>query len=249
MRLSSMFFALLFAPLALSAQTSSAVLASPQSNQSCPVRLTADRLAASGQILTGAPTLSEKQRKQLELHEQRLKLQLQLQALGQQKAAAEAKLAQQKSAADPGVTKDLPGQIQILDAKISATKEQIAEIIYDTIRTLREPDKQGQGLDITLTKPITQIVSADIVVHGFAPTAHIIPATLSAPTEITETFHLTPAAGEPLLHSSVWTKSMSPVSWVELTRLDYADGTSWQSSTPRQCSATPSLYVLVGAAR
>jgi hypothetical protein len=93
---------------------------------------------------------------------------------------------------------------------------------------------------------MAQIVSADIVVHGYPPTTRAIPATPSAPKEVTESFHLAPDADQPLLHTSVWT-AMTAIRWVELTRLDYADGTSWQSSTPRECTAAPSLYVPASA--
>jgi hypothetical protein len=108
------------------------------------------------------------------------------------------------------------------------------------------PASHGQGLDITFARK-TQIASADIVVHGYPATLHVIPATPSAPSEITESFHLAANAGQPLLHPSVWTAHMVAISWVELTRLDYTDGTTWQSSAPRQCTAAPSLFVPVSA--
>jgi hypothetical protein len=107
----------------------------------------------------------------------------------------------------------------------------------------------GQGLDIAFATPKAAIASADIVVHGYPAGPHIIPATPSALSEITETFHLTADTGQPLLRPSVWTAHMVAISWVELTRLDYTDGTSWQSSTPRQCSAAPSLFVLIDSAQ
>jgi hypothetical protein len=108
--------------------------------------------------------------------------------------------------------------------------------------------RHGQGLDVTFGKPQAQIVSADITVHGYPPMAHVIPATPSVPNEVTETFHLIASADKPLLHSSIWTQSMIMVNWVELTRLVYADGTTWQPSAPRECGAAPSLYVLVDSA-
>jgi hypothetical protein len=108
--------------------------------------------------------------------------------------------------------------------------------------------RHGQGLDLTFAKPDSQIVSADIVVRGYPPTAHVIPATPSAPSEVSETFHLTAASGKPLLHSSIWTAHMTMVNSVELTRLVYADGTAWQPSAPRQCETSPSLFVLVNSA-
>src|ERR1039458_4242007 len=72
-------------------------------------------------------------------------------------------------------------------------------------------------------------------------------ATPSLPAEVTQTFHLTASSGAPLLHSSVWTECMIMINWVELTRVQFADGTTWQSSAPRQCGAAPSLYVPVTA--
>jgi hypothetical protein len=118
------------------------------------------------------------------------------------------------------------------------------------IRTvLKQPVYRSQGVDITFARPSTRIVSADIVVHGYPPTVQAIPATPSAPKEVTETFHLTANDDQPLLHSSIWTERMTAIGWVELTRLDYADGTSWQPSTAGQCRATPSLYLLVDSAR
>ena len=62
-----------------------------------------------------------------------------------------------------------------------------------------------------------------------------------------ETTVLTATADSPLLHSSVWTKKMTAINWVELTRLEYADGTTWQASPQSHCSAAPSLFVLVGS--
>jgi hypothetical protein len=107
----------------------------------------------------------------------------------------------------------------------------------------------GQGVDITFARPKAQIASADIVVHGYPAGLRIVPAAPSAPSEITESFHLTATADLPLLHPSVWTAHMVAISWVELTRLDYTDGATWQSAAPRQCSAAPSLFVPVDSAR
>jgi len=111
------------------------------------------------------------------------------------------------------------------------------------------PASHGQGVDINFAAPRAQIASVDIVVHGYPAGLRIIPATSSAPSEITETFHLAASASQPLLHPFIWTAHMVAISWVELTRLDYADSTTWQSSTPRQCSAAPSLFVPVSSLR
>jgi hypothetical protein len=112
-----------------------------------------------------------------------------------------------------------------------------------------QPGPHGQGLALNFVWPSAQIASADIVVHGYPTVLRVVPAALSAPAEITETFHLAAGAGEPLLHPSIWTQHLAVISWVELTRIDFANGTTWQSSTPRQCGAAPSLYLPVASAR
>jgi hypothetical protein len=107
--------------------------------------------------------------------------------------------------------------------------------------------QHGQGLDISFARPEVQIVSADVVVHGYPATAHIIPAAPNTPSEITETFHLTAGADQPLLSTSVWTTRMVVISWAELTRLEYEDGSTWTAAVGKTgCRAFPSLYVPVG---
>jgi hypothetical protein len=109
----------------------------------------------------------------------------------------------------------------------------------------------GQGLVISFTQPKAQIVSADLVVHGYPSGTRVIPATPLAPAEITETVHLTSSPGQPLplFKSSIWMTHVTVVDWVELTRIGYADGTSWQPSIAQQCAATPSLFVPVASAQ
>jgi hypothetical protein len=260
MRLSSIFVAVLFAPLTLSAQTSPAIFAPPQSAQSCPVLLTVERLSNYGRIETGTPAQSDEQRKQSELTQQLHQLDVELQTLAQQKSALEAKLAQQGPTADPAVARDLRAQIQTLDASISAKNAEITALtgptdvflkkqLDEAKRALSEADQQQQGLSIAFIKPAARIVSADIVVHGYTASARIVPAAPAASGEVSEKFHAAASAEHPLLRSNLWPAHMAVISWVELTRLDYTDGTSWQSSTPRQCSAAPSLFVLVDSAR
>ena len=118
------------------------------------------------------------------------------------------------------------------------------------IKTNGASSPRGQGLDLTFTRP-SQVISADIIVHFYSAAARAIPAAPSAPNAAPqpETFHLTSDAGTPILHSSIWTNRAAIVNWVELTRLEYADGTSWQPSTPRQCAVAPNLFVLVDSAQ
>jgi hypothetical protein len=41
---------------------------------------------------------------------------------------------------------------------------------------------------------------------------------------------------------------MTAINWLELTRLEYADGRVWQASAESRCVAAPNLYVLVDSA-
>src|ERR1039458_5602812 len=61
-------------------------------------------------------------------------------------------------------------------------------VIWTNSPHLRQP--HGQGLDLNFAKPATQIVSADIVAHGYLPTIPIIPAPPSLPAEAIDTSHL-----------------------------------------------------------
>jgi hypothetical protein len=199
MRLSSMFFALLLSPFALSAQQATGNTASPAIPNDQP------------RLVDKSPM--DPQRQQM------------LQSLLAQARARAA------SACPVG---------------FSVNRRANGAVIWTV---LGQPTFRSQGVDITFVRPSTKIVSADIVVHGYPPTVQAIPATPSAPSEVTQTFHLTANDDQPLLHSSVWTEHMTAISWVELTRLDYANGTSWQPSAAGQCRATPSLYLLVNSAR
>jgi hypothetical protein len=47
------------------------------------------------------------------------------------------------------------------------------------------------------------------------------------------------------LHPVIATRSMTAINWLELTRIEYADGKVWQASPESRCAAAPSLLVLV----
>ena len=106
------------------------------------------------------------------------------------------------------------------------------------------PGQISQGVHITFEKsPSPGILKVDVSVHGMSGRGGMIPA---AATDVsTETFQFSGSPSAPLLSSSVWTRQMSAVSWIELTRIEFANGTVWQSSPTARCAAAPSLFVLV----
>jgi hypothetical protein len=156
-----------------------------------------------------------------------------------------ASLAAQTAANNPAVLIKPPAA-QACPVQLSVDREPVGALIP----TNGSSAPHGQGLSLTFAKLQEQIVSADILVHFYPSGAHAIPAAPPTAKGVppTESFHLTATAANPMLHSSIWTKHTAVVSWVELTRLEYADGTTWQASTPRQCGAAPNLYVLVDSA-
>jgi hypothetical protein len=113
------------------------------------------------------------------------------------------------------------------------------------VKTKGSAAPHGQGLDIAFWKygaSIQQVKAADITVHFYSAAAHAMPAAPSAARAAApapETFHLSAGSGTPIVRTSIWTKH---------SHVEFADGTSWQSSAPRECGAAPNLYVPVEAA-
>jgi hypothetical protein len=95
------------------------------------------------------------------------------------------------------------------------------------------------------------IVKADIVVHGMKTSGSegmVLTGPLGVSRKSSESFQLTGTPNAPLLHPLLSTKDMTAISWLELTRLEYADGKVWQASAESRCIAAPSLYLLVDSA-
>jgi hypothetical protein len=106
------------------------------------------------------------------------------------------------------------------------------------------------GLQLDFSHPnALMIAKASITVHGASGKGHIIPAGDATDTDRTETFNLQSNPGiENLRSSKVWLKKMSAVSWVDLTEIEYADGSVWHASPISKCRATPSNFLPVNAA-
>lgn len=115
----------------------------------------------------------------------------------------------------------------------------------------RASESHGQGLQFSFAEsPTSAIVKAEITVHGSVRGAQVIPASTrtKAAEDSTETIELGSDAGPKLLHPAIWTKKMTAITWVELTKLVYADKSTWESSPQSRCTAAPSLVVLVDSA-
>ena len=105
----------------------------------------------------------------------------------------------------------------------------------------------GQGADLHFVNTHGRgVLSADITVHGYAGAVIAQPLTIkSVNPELTEDFHLTGSTSQPLANKQIWTARIRGITWIELRRIVFDDGTIWQSTIPDECRIEPSLFVLV----
>ena len=92
------------------------------------------------------------------------------------------------------------------------------------------------------------IVAISGIAHGPTLSPRVENALTAHPGDISEPFHLgrlTPSGS--LTRSELRTHTVSNTRWLELTRIDFADGTHWQPSPNSQCRATPNAFLLVDA--
>jgi hypothetical protein len=248
MRSASIVFAVLFSAASLSAQrpTSPTQFIAPPSSEGCPVVFSADRLSMPGLRQAQIDQQSE-QRPQVQ---QMMVLQQQKAELEAKRNEAAAKLAALPPGGDPATTLQLTNQVKALEAELSKTQVDLSQLTM-TIATEgisnNSGNPVGQNVQISFKQSPSAIVAVDLTVHGVSMSAHMTPAAQSArESELSETFHLTGSATKPVLESALSTHRPMIITWVELSRIEYASGASWQKSPTSRCSAAPSLFVLVG---
>jgi hypothetical protein len=263
MRFPSIFFALLLIPIGLSAQPS-AVYSPPRPSQACPVYMAAHRIGGLAAVQTDAPGLNEAQKQQLN---KVLALESQLKPLRQQKSDLEAKLAQNPDTASAA---SLRQQLADLDLQIDKQRAE-AGAATAALNALLSSDRSGHvnapapGLDLNIapmgSQPITAI---DILVHGFSNRPHLtgasqlpdaVPPAAQNPNglgnsqpaaiEPTESFHISRDGAGSSIRTSIVAKGMMGISWLEVTRVEFADGSAWQPTSDAKCRFAPSLYVPV----
>ena len=105
----------------------------------------------------------------------------------------------------------------------------------------------GQGLDLHFANtPERKVFSADITVHGTAGNVIAQPLTInSANPALTEDFHLSGSDNQPLTDKVIWTEKIRGITWIEVKRVVFSDGSTWQPTIPSECRVEPSLFVLV----
>jgi len=107
---------------------------------------------------------------------------------------------------------------------------------------------QTQGLELRFSRLLTpEIAAVTLTVHGLSGRGQFMPAgTISS--DASETFQLTRAEqAKGLTDSYLQPKRVRTAQWIELTSVDFTDGTTWHATHGEQCTVTPSNLVLVSA--
>jgi len=96
--------------------------------------------------------------------------------------------------------------------------------------------------------PAPNIEQVTVIVHGLSGKSRMMPANSADSNDVEESFQLTRAADASSLTASyVRPTRVRTTQWIELTRVEYADGTTWRASREAQCTITPNNFVLVSA--
>jgi hypothetical protein len=245
MRSASIIFALLLPAASLIAQrsVSPAQYFSPPSSDGCPVVFSADRFSTPGLRQAQQAEQRPQAQRMMALHQQVVELEA-------ERNQAAAKLAALPPGGDPATTLQLSNQVKALDAELSSKRAELSQATLTIAKdqpSNNSGNPAGQNLQIRFKQSPSAIVGVDLTVHGVSMSARITPAAqFSRESELSEVFHLSGSVGEPVLESALSTQKPMIVTWVELSRIEYAGGASWQPSSASRCAASPSLFVLVG---
>jgi hypothetical protein len=275
MRLSSMFFALFLAPLALPAQTSSMTYSSPRPTQGCPVSVAAQRVAGNALVQTDTPVPAEEEK---QMRARILILKGQIDVLKTQEAALRARFTQNPDAASSA---DFQHQLNAIDAQLAERQIEANQLSAKLAPEQAKRNTNGvytpaSGLDLHIAAAESRPIAAvDILVHGFSNRGQLMPASQipnavvdspshvsvgpsdldrnrsgSGPTGIepTQSFHLTRDGAGGSIHTSITTR-MTGISWLEVTHVEFVDGSTWQPTSGETCRFAPSLYVPVSSAQ
>jgi len=97
------------------------------------------------------------------------------------------------------------------------------------------------------TAPRKQVIAADITVYGYSAKAmgQLLPIQSRPTTDLKEDFHLAGSASAPLIEKSLWTAKINGIASIELTRVEFSDGSTWERTIPKECVVEPNPFMLV----
>ena len=110
--------------------------------------------------------------------------------------------------------------------------------------------EQNQGIHLTLINLSPQsIVSAQVVVHGFSNKWRYVPLSGADP-DLARTVEVAlDVKGNDQASRNLSLSHFTAITAVDVNAIAYADGSTWRTSSPGACSASPDLFMLVNAER
>jgi hypothetical protein len=109
---------------------------------------------------------------------------------------------------------------------------------------------QNLGVRLILTNLSPQsIVSAQVVVHGFSNKWRYVPLSGADPDLARTVDVALDVKGNGEASHNLSLSRFTAITAVDVNEITYADGSSWRTSSPGACSASPDLIMLVNAER
>ena len=108
-------------------------------------------------------------------------------------------------------------------------------------------DSSAQLLELSFVPLDTPAVkNAGIIVHGLSQRGRLLPVQDSTADDALQVFSLHRSADSTSLNQAhVWITKVTAAHWVEITDLEYMDGSSWHASKTSLCHAKLSGFKLV----
>jgi hypothetical protein len=109
---------------------------------------------------------------------------------------------------------------------------------------------QNQGINLTLSNLSPRsIVNAQVIVHGFSNKGRYIPLS-GADSDLATTVDVAlDVKGNGQASRNLSLSHFTAITAVDVNAITYADGSTWRTSSPGACSASPDLLMLVNAER
>ena len=109
---------------------------------------------------------------------------------------------------------------------------------------------QNQGISLTLSNLSPRsIVSAHVTVHGFSNKWRYIPLSGADPDLATKVDVALDVKGNGQASRDLSLSHFTAITAVDVNAITYADSSTWRTSSPGACSASPDLFMLVNAER
>jgi hypothetical protein len=109
---------------------------------------------------------------------------------------------------------------------------------------------QNLGIHLILTNlsPLS-IVNAQVVVHGFSNKWRYVPLSGADPDLATTVDVALDVKGNGQASRNLSLSQFTAITAVDVNAITYADGSTWRTSSPGACSASPDLFMLVNVER